>query len=107
MTTRALILVDIQNDFMPTGALPVKEGDVIVPLINTLQSRFDLIVATQDFHPETHGSFASQHEGKSPGELISLFDLPQLLWPDHCVQGTTGADFHPDLDRSKVAKVFP
>lgn len=105
--SNALILVDIQNDFMPTGALPVKEGDHIVSLVNTLQPQFDLVVATQDFHPADHGSFASQHEGKNPGELIQLDGLPQLLWPDHCVQGTQGAQFHDDLDMSRVAKVFP
>lgn len=105
--SNALILVDIQNDFMPTGALPVKEGDHIISLVNALQPKFDLVVATQDFHPAHHGSFASQHEGKNPGELIQLDGLTQLLWPDHCVQGTQGAQFHDDLDMSRVAKVFP
>ncbi|MEA3207404.1 MAG: nicotinamidase/pyrazinamidase [Chthoniobacter sp.] len=102
----ALILVDPQNDFMPGGALAVPEGDQIVPVINRLQPCFTLIVATQDWHPADHGSFAANHPGRSPGEMIELHGLPQILWPTHCVQGTTGADFAPGLDRKRWDRVF-
>ena len=102
----ALILVDLQNDFTPSGALPVPEGDSIVPLINQLQQKFDLVVATQDWHPADHQSFAIQHEGKQPGELIDLHGIPQVLWPIHCVQETEGAQFISSLDQSKVKRVF-
>ena len=102
----ALILVDLQNDFTPSGALPVPEGDSIVPLINQLQQKFDLVVATQDWHPADHRSFAIQHEGKQPGELIDLHGIPQVLWPIHCVQETEGAQFISSLDQSKVKRVF-
>jgi nicotinamidase/pyrazinamidase len=91
MSMDALILVDIQNDFVPGGALAVPEGDQIVPLVNRLQQYFDLIVATQDWHPATHGSFANNHAGRQP-DLVNQ-RLPQILWPDHCVQNTPGADF--------------
>jgi nicotinamidase/pyrazinamidase len=103
---RALILVDIQNDFIPGGALAVAEGDATVPVANRVQPQFDLVVATQDWHPANHGSFASNHEGRKPGELSELGGLPQVLWPDHCVQGSRGAEFHRDLDLSRVARVF-
>ena len=107
MSTDALILVDIQNDFVPGGALAVPEGDQIVPLVNRLQQSFELIVATQDWHPTTHGSFASNHAGKKPGEVIDLNGLPQILWPVHCVQNTRGAQFVPSLDRNRWSRVFP
>jgi nicotinamidase/pyrazinamidase len=103
----ALILVDIQNDFVPGGALPVPEGDLIVPLVNQLQGHFDLVAATQDWHPANHGSFASNHPGKKPGDIIELNGLEQILWPVHCVQHTPGADFVARLDRSKLATVIP
>ncbi len=103
---RALILVDIQNAFIPGGALAVQEGEQVVPVSNRIQNAFELVVATQDWHPANHGSFASQHPGKKPGEVIDLHGLPQVLWPDHCVQGSKGAEFHPQLDMSRVAKVF-
>ena len=102
----ALILVDLQNDFTPSGALPVPEGDSIVPLINQLQQKFDLVVATQDWYPSDHQSFASQHEGRQPGELIDLHGITQVLWPIHCVQETEGAQFISNLDQSKVKRVF-
>lgn len=102
----ALILVDIQNDFVPGGALAVPQGDQIVPLVNRLQPHFDLVVATQDWHPADHGSFAANHPGKSPGEMIELHDLPQILWPVHCVQNTPGADFVPGLHRECWDQVF-
>ena len=101
-----LIIVDVQNDFCPGGALAVPEGDQIVPLINSLQLRYDLVVATQDWHPADHGSFAANHPGRSPGELIELAGLPQVLWPVHCVQDTPGAEFHPGLNRDRIARVF-
>jgi nicotinamidase/pyrazinamidase len=103
---RALILVDIQNDFVPGGALAVREGDRVVPLANALIPRFDVVVATQDWHPADHGSFAANHPGTHVGEVIELNGLPQVLWPVHCVQGTRGAEFVPGLDVSKVARVF-
>jgi nicotinamidase/pyrazinamidase len=100
--TQALILVDLQNDFMPGGALAVREGDLVVPVANALRARFDLVVATQDWHPPNHGSFASNHPGAKPGDLGELGGLPQVYWPDHCVQGTHGSWFHRDLDLSGV-----
>lgn len=94
----ALLLIDIQNDFMPFGALPVPDGDAVVDVANTLARRFDLVVATQDWHPAGHGSFASSHGGKAPGEIVDLGGVEQVLWPDHCVQGMPGASFHSALD---------
>ena len=102
-----LILVDIQNDFCPGGALAVPNGDEVVAVANRIQSYFDLVVATQDWHPADHGSFACNHAGKNPFELGELAGLPQVLWPAHCIQNTEGAEFHPQLDLGKVAKVFP
>ena len=102
----ALILVDVQNDFVPGGALPVPRGDEIVPLINQLQPRFELVVASQDWHPRNHGSFAANHSSKQPGERILLDGLEQILWPVHCVQHTAGAEFVPGLDTARIAAVF-
>jgi len=102
----ALILTDIQNDFVPGGALAVSDGGQIVPIINRLQSHFDIVVATQDWHPANHGSFAANHPGKKPGDVIDLDGLPQILWPVHCVQNTVGAAFVPALDMKQVAEVF-
>lgn len=104
---KALILVDIQNDFLPGGALAVKEGDQILPVVNALMDAFDLVVMTQDFHPEDHGSFAANHPGKSVYELVDLNGLSQVLWPVHCVQFTKGAAFHQDLQMDKVSEIFP
>jgi nicotinamidase/pyrazinamidase len=103
---KALIIVDVQNDFCPGGALAVPEGDQVVPVVNELMDQFDLVIATQDWHPQNHGSFAANHEGKNPGEVIKLGSLSQVLWPVHCVQHSEGADFHPGLDRDKIEKVF-
>jgi nicotinamidase/pyrazinamidase len=103
---RALILVDIQNDFLPGGALAVPRGDRVIAPANRLQPRFDLCCATQDWHPEGHGSFASSHPGRQPGERIELGGLDQILWPDHCVQGTRGARFASLLDTRRVEAIF-
>src|SRR5262245_11550881 len=103
---RTLILVDIQNDFLPGGALAVPRGNEVVPVANRLQPRFELVVATQDWHPAGHGSFASGHPGKRVGEVIELEGLEQVLWPDHCVQGTAGAEFSGALDTRAVEAVF-
>ncbi|PWU08197.1 MAG: bifunctional nicotinamidase/pyrazinamidase [Verrucomicrobia bacterium] len=101
-----LIIVDVQNDFVPGGALAVSEGDQVVPVINRLQPQFDLVVATQDWHPANHGSFAANHPGKRIGEAIKLNGLPQILWPVHCVQNTPGAEFVRSLDTARVTRVF-
>lgn len=103
---KTLILIDIQNDFMPSGSLAVPEGDKIVPIINNLISKFDLVLATQDWHPATHKSFASNHEGKNEFETIKLNGLQQKLWPDHCVQDTNGAEFHPELNMKPIEAIF-
>ena len=102
---KTLLLVDIQNDFLPTGALPVTEGDQIIPLANSLQSEFDLIVATQDWHPENHKSFAVHHD-RSPGDLIMLNGIEQVLWPVHCVQKSSGAEMAIGLQTEKVDRIF-
>ncbi len=102
-----LILVDIQNDFLPGGALAVPEGDQIIPIVNKLQENFNLIVATQDFHPKNHKSFAASHAGKKPGDHVELKGMDQVLWPTHCVQGTQGAAFAETLNMEKVEKIFP
>ncbi len=103
---KALIVVDIQNDFLPEGRLAVSEGDKIISLVNTLQTKYDLVVATQDWHPANHRSFASQHPGKKVFEEIDLEGHPQMLWPDHCVQGSDGASFPNALDTRLVAAIF-
>jgi len=104
---KALILVDIQNDFLPCGALAVPDGDAVVPVANRLQTMFPLVAATQDWHPTNHGSFAANHPGKKVFEQIDLNGLPQTLWPVHCVQGTSGAELAPGLQRERIAKIFP
>lgn len=103
---KALIVVDIQNDFLHGGALEVKGGDQIISIINKLMEKFDLVIATQDWHPPNHKSFASQHAGRNPGDMIKLNNLDQMLWPAHCIQETTGAAFAEELDLSKIKKVF-
>jgi len=102
----ALILVDLQNDFVPGGALPVPQGDRAAALANRIQPHFDLVLATQDWHPPDHGSFAANHPGAKIGDVIDLDGLPQILWPVHCVQKTPGAAFVPDLDMTRVHRVF-
>jgi nicotinamidase/pyrazinamidase len=103
---KALVIVDVQNDFLPGGALPVPHGDEVVAVANRLMPQFDLVVATQDWHPADHRSFASRHVGRKVGDLIDLGGLPQVLWPDHCVQGTPGADLAPGLAVAGIRKVF-
>jgi nicotinamidase/pyrazinamidase len=102
MPKTALVLVDLQHDFMPGGALPVAEGDLVVPFANELMPRYELVVATQDWHPPDHQSFAVQHAGRVIGEVIDLHGLQQVLWPVHCVQGTPGAAFHSALDVAHI-----
>src|SRR6266567_2598690 len=103
---KALILVDIQNDFLPGGALAVPDGDAVIPVANELQANFPLVVATQDWHPANHGSFAANHPGKKVFDQIELNGLRQTLWPNHCVQNTRGAELAPTLKRERIAKVF-
>lgn len=104
---KALIIVDVQNDFMPTGTLPVAQGDEIIPFINKeMHSGYDVVIATQDWHPQNHKSFASNHCGKKVFETINLQGITQVLWPDHCVQNTFGAELHKDLDKSPITAIF-
>ncbi|SLN12366.1 nicotinamidase/pyrazinamidase [Falsiruegeria litorea R37] len=98
--SNALIVIDVQNDFCPGGALAVAQGDQIVSGINAMMADFDAVILTQDWHPSGHSSFASSHQGKSPFEMTEMPYGPQVLWPDHCIQGTKGAAFHPGLDTS-------
>jgi nicotinamidase/pyrazinamidase len=102
----ALILVDIQNDFLPGGALAVPGGDAVIEPANRLLLQFELAVATQDWHPADHGSFAASHPGRQPGQVIDLDGLEQILWPVHCVQGTRGAEFAASLETNRFAEVF-
>lgn len=102
MSRTALIIVDVQNDFCPGGALAVAEGDQVVGAINRVSATFDVVVATRDWHPTGHVSFASAHRGREIGEMITADGLEQKLWPDHCVQGSKGAQFHPDLDTRPI-----
>ena len=95
--SNALIVIDVQNDFCPGGALAVPEGDAVVPVINAMMDQFESVILTQDWHPAGHSSFASSHPGKAPYELTEMFYGAQVLWPDHCVQGSAGAAFHADL----------
>ena len=103
---KALILVDLQNDFMPGGSLAVPDGDKVVPVANQMQRCFGFTVATQDWHPVDHGSFATSHPGSEVGDIIDLDGIPQVLWPSHCVQNTSGAELVSDLDRSHIRKIF-
>lgn len=103
----ALLLIDLQNDFLPGGALAVPNGDEVIPIANRMMDSFDLIVATQDFHPADHGSFASQHPGVSVGDAFDLNGLPQIAWPDHCVQGTPGVQLSSELDTKRIDQIVP
>jgi len=100
--THALIVIDVQNDFCPGGALAVPEGDLIVPQINALMDEAEAVILTQDWHPAGHLSFASSHPGHAPYEMIDMPYGKQVLWPDHCIQGTEGAAFHPDLNTDRA-----
>ena len=103
---RALLIVDMQNDFCPGGALAVPEGDEVVPVINDLANEFDHVLQTQDWHPAGHQSFASSHPQHDPYDVIEVDYGEQVLWPDHCVQGTEGAEFHPDLDTTHTELIL-
>lgn len=103
---KALLIIDVQNDFLPGGALEVKNGDKVIPVINSLCEKFDLVVATQDWHPSNHMSFASNHEDKEPFEIIQLKDMEQVLWPNHCVQGSGGADISEGIKIHPVKAIF-
>ncbi len=103
---KALIIVDIQNDFLPRGALPVQNGEVVIPVINKLQNDFELVVATQDWHPADHKSFASMHVGKKIFDEILLDGRSQVLWPEHCIQETYGAEFSSQLNTKKIEAIF-
>lgn len=103
----ALILVDIQNDFLPGGALAVPAGDEVVPVANRLGPQFELVVATQDWHPPDHASFATNHPGRRPGDVVDLDGLSQILWPVHCVQDSRGAQLAPQLHTERISAVFP
>jgi nicotinamidase/pyrazinamidase len=103
---KALIIVDLQNDFLPGGALPVPHGDEVIPIANSLQRKFELVLATKDWHPPDHGSFAANHPGKKPGDRIMLDGIEQILWPVHCVQNTHGVEFAPSFDTSQIYHVF-
>ena len=103
---RALLLIDVQNDFLPGGQLAVPAGDEIIPLVNSMQEQFELVVATQDWHPAGHQSFASSHAGRSQFEQIDLHGLPQVLWPDHCTQASDGAALAPALHTERIEAIF-
>lgn len=103
---KALIIVDVQNDFLEGGSLAVPNGNDVIPIINKIQNDFELIVATQDWHPINHKSFAANHLDKNEFEVIDLNGLQQVLWPVHCVQGSFGAEFHQDLNSNKIEAIF-
>jgi nicotinamidase/pyrazinamidase len=103
---KALVLIDLQNDFLPGGTLAVPHADDVVEPANRLSRCFELVVATQDWHPANHGSFAANHAGKRPGDTIELGGVPQVLWPVHCVQGTPGAALASGLDQGQIECVF-
>src|SRR6056297_2288152 len=103
---KTLLIVDVQNDFLPGGSLAVPEGDAVIPVINSLQESFELVVATQDWHPADHGSFASNHPGGEVFEVTELNGLEQILWPDHCVQSTSGAEFAAALRQKRIEAIF-
>jgi nicotinamidase/pyrazinamidase len=103
---KALLIIDVQNDFCPGGNLAVPEGDAVVPIINKLIDQFDIIIQTQDWHPANHSSFASNHAGKNPYDTIELEYGTQVLWPDHCIQNSLGAAFHPELNTEKTQVII-
>ena len=101
-----LLLIDLQNDFCPGGTLPVTHGDQVIGVANQLQQHFDTTLATQDWHPPHHTSFAANHPGHQVGEVLELHGIPQMLWPVHCVQETPGAEFAPQLNTKRIQHVF-
>ena len=103
---KTLIIIDVQNDFMPGGQLEVPHGNQIVPVINKILGYFDIVLATQDWHPKEHKSFASNHFGKKPFDRMVLNGVQQTLWPDHCIQGSYGAELHKDIDSNRIAAIF-
>src|SRR5688572_23850124 len=103
---KTLLMVDLQNDFCEGGGLAVPQGDLVIPLANQLQPHFDLVIATQDWHPKGHMSFASTHPPHKPGEVMMVNNMVQILWPDHCIQNSFGAEFHPLLDKTRIHKVI-
>lgn len=103
---KTLIIVDVQTDFMPGGSLAVPGADRIIPVINQLQDHFDLIIATQDWHPQNHSSFASNHSGRQPFDKANIEGMEETLWPDHCVQGSPGAELYPGMKTNKIAVIF-
>jgi nicotinamidase/pyrazinamidase len=105
-TKKALILVDLQNDFCRGGSLEVPDGDAVIPVANRLQACFDLVIATQDWHPPGHVSFASAHPGKKMGDTVLVDNIVQELWPEHCIQGSQGAEFHPKLMTQHIHKLI-
>lgn len=102
---RALLLIDIQNDFLPGGSLAVPDGDAVIPVANALMGKFPLVVATQDWHPPEHASFAANNPGKLIGQVIEIEGAPQMMWPRHCVQGTRGAELAEGLEQGKIHAV--
>ncbi len=104
--TDCLLVIDVQNDFCANGALAVPDGDAVVDSINTLCNQFSIVVGTQDWHPAKHASFASVHDGHEPFSEITMPYGPQTLWPDHCIQGTPGAEFHPKLNTDAMQNVI-
>lgn len=106
MADTALIVIDVQNDFCPGGALAVAGGDEVVPIINRIAAGFEHVLLTQDWHPAGHSSFAATHPGKQPFETVDMPYGPQTLWPDHCIQGSGGAEFHPGLDWTRAELVI-
>jgi nicotinamidase/pyrazinamidase len=103
---KTLILIDVQNDFMPGGPLEVPDSNLIVPVINRIQDNYDLVLATQDWHPVNHKSFASNHYGTKPFDRMVLSNQLQTLWPNHCIQGTAGAEFYKEINSDKIAAIF-
>lgn len=103
---KALIIVDVQNDFLEGGNLAVPNGNAVIPVINEIQKEFELVVATQDWHPPSHNSFAVNHPGMSEFSILEVNGMPQVLWPIHCVQGSFGAEFHKDLTVEKIEAIF-
>lgn len=103
---KALLIIDIQNDFLPKGSLAVEKGDEIIPTVNRIQNKFDLIIATQDWHPENHKSFALNHPNKDVFDVMNLNGLEQVLWPNHCIQETFGAEFSSELNSKNISAII-